>query len=409
MAYDNFEQSSDQRTSGALSARYYTSVQTAGEAAWNRLLPGKGEDWAYLAALETVPPPGFKLGAMLTERAGALAAVAPVFRTSYRFDTSFQGRLRQATDRLYRAVPKAVSMDMLSLGSPLADASLIGFAPELDTAARADALNRMLQSLEDEARREGVPLVAAKGLDDAEAAIFDHLFAQRGYRRVTTLPNVVLDLPFASVEEYLASLQEGTARYLKRKWRSASKIRIEYRTSIGDVQHRVNELYRATLAQSRWDYGAFGPLHPDYFETVLREQKDRARLMLCWSGDELLSFQLFLAGQDAVPAKGIGMSYPKAREHNLYFINWKEMIEFCIARGIPRISMAGTTYATKLMMGGRLCRQHVYFRFTSDLLNRLLPHLAPMFDFEANDPELRGLPSDLLDRAAERAALQAAS
>ncbi len=388
----------------ATKVRYCDSIRSLDRDAWDNLNPGKGEDWTYLAALETVPPPGFKLGAVVVERGDKLIAAAPVFRTTYRFDTSLQGRMRRITDRIHRLVPRAVSMDVMSLGSPLADSSLIGFENGLGGAEQAAALHQMLDCLEEKARDDGVPLIASKGLNDVECNDFQPLFSARGYQRVTTLPNVVLELPYYSLDGYLASLPDGTARYIKRKWRSAQNVRVEYRNSIADVQDQVNALYRSTLAQSRWDYGNFGPLHQDYFETVLREQRDRARLMLCWVDDELLSFQLFLAGTHAVPAKGIGMSYPKAREHNLYFLNWKAMIEFCIERRIPRISMGGTTYSTKLMMGGRLARQWIFFRFNNRVLNKSLSYLAPMFDFESNDTELRSLHIDSEGRLIERQA-----
>jgi len=98
-----------------------------------------------------------------------------------------------------------------------------------------------------------------------------------------------------------------------------------------------------------------------------------------------------MIGRHAVHAKGIGMRYPEAREHNLYFLNWKEMMEDALRRGVPRISMSGTTYATKLLIGGKLERRWIFFRFRSAILNRIMPLLAPAFDFERNDPELREL------------------
>lgn len=381
-------------TATRASARFCDSIRALRRDDWERMCPGHGENWDYLSVLETVPPPGFTLGAIVVERGGRTIAGAPVFRTTYRFDTSFQGRLRRLSDQVYRVMPRALSMDVLSLGSPLADLSLIGFDPGLDEIGRRHAVREMMGCLEAEAKRSGAPLVAAKGLDAGECESLGEVFSTGSYQKVTTLPNVVLELPFTSIDGYLASLPDGTARYLKRKWRSAGKVRIEYRQSLDGLKDEVNALYRATIAQSRWDYGNFGPLHPDYFDTVARALGDRARLMLCWADGELLSFQLFLAGRDEVPAKGIGMRYPRARELNLYFLNWKEMIEFCIANGIPRISMAGTTYSTKLMMGGRLQRQWLFFRFTNTLMNATLPWLAPLFDFESNDPELRDLPVD---------------
>jgi hypothetical protein len=113
--------------------------------------------------------------------------------------------------------------------------------------------------------------------------------------------------------------------------------------------------------------------------------------MLCWRGEELLSFQQFLVGRDRVLAKQIGMQYPAARELNLYFVNWLKLIEFAITHRIPRVEMGATTYHTKLLFGGYLERRFLHYRFRADLANRLLRPVAPLFDFERNDPELRKL------------------
>jgi hypothetical protein len=371
-----------------LQAHFCNSLDAVSASDWANLLPGKGEDWTYFKTLEAVPPPGFRLGAIVVRDEGTVVGVAPVFRTVYRFDTSLQGQLRRIGDRVYQHVPRLVSMEVLSLGSPLSDNSHIGLATDLSAEQRVAVIGEMLNSLKRQARKEGIPLVSAKSLLTEEADQYEEAFASCGYARVTTIPNVILDLPYRDLDGYLASLPEKTSSYLRRKWRAAGKVRIEHRPSIDDVRDEINSLYASTLAHSPVDYGNFGPVHPDYFATVLRDMGPRARIMLCWVDGELLSFQLYLVGRDTVLAKGIGMKYPKARDYNLYFINWKEMIDFCLTRGIPRISMSGTTYATKLLIGGRLERRWVLFRFQNGVVNTVLPWLAPAFDFESNDPEL---------------------
>src|SRR5262249_15461052 len=160
-----------------------------------------------------------------------------------------------------------------------------------------------------------------------------------GYTRLTTIPNVVLDLPFADLKGYLTSLPEKTSSYLQRKWRSETKVSIEYPDSLDGLSDEINALYQSTAAQSRLDYGNFGPVHKDYFAAVLRNLPERARMMLCRVDGKLLSFQLYLIGRNAVHAAGIGMQYPEAREYGLYFLNWKRMMEDCFRLGVPRISM----------------------------------------------------------------------
>ena len=82
----------------------------------------------------------------------------------------------------------------------------------------------MLKCLSKTARAEGIPLIAAKSLGTEEADFYGSTFLAHGYTRATTIPNVILDLPFRDLDNYLASLPEGTGSYLRRKWRSASKV-----------------------------------------------------------------------------------------------------------------------------------------------------------------------------------------
>ncbi len=167
------------------------------------------------------------------------------------------------------------------------------------------------------------------------------------------------------------------------------RSRSRTRQDINGLETQVNELYAATIAQSKVDYGHFSQLHPNYISTVAKLTGERAIFKLCWVDGELASFSMSICGADEIFAAAIGMRYPLARTHNLYFINWREMIDYAIANRIPAISMSGTTYTTKLLLGGRLDRRYAPIRLSSSVANSVLPYLAHHFDFESSDPELR--------------------
>jgi predicted N-acyltransferase len=329
---------------------------------------------------------------MTIEAGGRTIAAAPVFRTSYRLDTPFQGPLRRMTDRLYSRNPRLVSLPVLGIGSPMSDSCSLGIAHDLDPAGRAAALGALIDGLIEVGNAEKSAILAVKSLGP-DALTYADVLEARGFGRVTSVPVVMLPLPYVSLNHYLASLPEKTGSYLRRKFRAATKVRIEYRTSIRDIEPLILALYGETLKQSAVDYGEFDQLHPDYFSTLLEGLGDRARLMLCWRGDELLSFQLFLIGENRIIANKIGMKYPEAREFNLYFVNWLKMIEFAIERGIPEIEMGATTYAAKLLFGGFIDRRWLCFRFRGTVVNALTKPLHRFFDFERNDPELQKLAS----------------
>jgi hypothetical protein len=374
------------------------SITTLGPAEWERLFPGSPEDHDLFRAYEAVPPPDTSLGVFTVREDSRLVAAAPGFHIAYRLDTPFQGRLRQTTDRLCARYPSFLRLKVVGLGSPLSDNSGLGFDPGLDPADRRLHFAGLLGALAREADRCRADIIAVKSLG-AEADEFHELLTAAGYGRLTSVPVVVLPLPFVSRDHYLSSLPSKTAAYLRRKMRGAAGIRIEYRDSTAGLDEDLNRLLEETLSQSGVDHGDLEEVHPAFFREVKVALGDRARLMLCWRGDELLSFQLFLVGRNRIIASKIGMKYPAAREHNLYFVNWMEMIDYAIAHGIGEIEMGATAYSAKLLFGGHLERRWIYFRFRNRVVNRLVRPLAPLFDFERNDPELRRLNAEASSRS----------
>ena len=360
-------------------------------ATWDGLLPWAVENWDYYRAVESVPPPGFELGAIAAVEDGRVLAAAPTFRTIYRLDTPFQGAMRTIGQWVYRVWPERVAKPIIGLGSPMSDNCHIGFAPSLTDERRRQLFTAMLRKLESEAGAERAWLMSVKGLDETQAELLEPSFAEMGWRRMTSLPIVKLRLPFAGMDEYMAALPKKTAGYLRRKVKGAGRFRIEHRHRIDGIETDVHRLFKGTIAHSGTNYGEFENLHPAYFRDVLASLGDRALATLIWRGDELLSFAFSIVTDNLIAAKQIGLKYPEASEHNLYFLNWMELIEYALAHRIEAIEMGATTYAAKLLFGGRLERRWLFIRFRSPVSRVLWNPLTPLFDFERNSPELKQL------------------
>lgn len=379
--------------------RVHASVTEIERADWQRLLPGEAENWDYYRVVEMAPPPHFQLGAISVRSGGELIAVAPIFRVVYRIDTPLQGALRAVGQWLFDHVPRLVSLPVIGIGSPSSDSCSIGFAPTLGEAGRRAAFDAMLARIQALADEEKTALVAVKGLDRLAESL-DETFRAHRFTRVTSVPLAILDLPYASSDAYLASLPPKTRGYLKRKRRASASVRTQYVTSLAGHEAEVFALFQATLAQSKVDYGDFEQLTPAYFSRVLAAMGQGAQAQLWWQGEDLVGFQMSLVGERSIVTKHIGMKYPQARDLNLYFLAWLDMIDYAIAHGIPRVDMGATTYQTKMLFGAHLSQRWLYFRFRGDIANVLLQPLAPFFDFERHDPELKALrakstPSDV--------------
>ena len=374
-----------------LAYRTYASVASIPRSAWERMLPGEPESWDFYTAVEEVPPPGFQLGAIAALDGERVVAAAPLFRVAYRIDTPLQGRLRDITTGCTPAAPRLMSFPVIGIGSPMSDNCALGFAPELSEPACAEVFEGLLGHLAGEARAHRSALVAVKSLDRS-AEVLQGALDRQGYNRATSVPLAMLDLPYRSLDHYLelaarkdrlllppqaAQRGQGADRVPQLDCRPGSAARRALREHAQAEQGRLRGLREARprlFQQGRARHGRQGA----------------ADAVLARRG--ALSFQLFLVGRDRVLAKQIGMKYPQARELNLYFVNWLKLIEFAIEHRIPSVEMGATTYATKLLFGGYLERRWLHFRFRGALANAALSPVAPLFDFERNDPELQKLP-----------------
>ena len=114
--------------------------------------------------------------------------------------------------------PLLVSLPVVGLGSPMSDNCSIGFAPWFTPQHCREAFDGMLGHLHAHASADGSLLMTIKSLG-AQSDILQEPLERHGYNRVTSVPLVVLDLPFRSLEDYLATLRPKTAAYLRRKYR----------------------------------------------------------------------------------------------------------------------------------------------------------------------------------------------
>jgi hypothetical protein len=368
---------------GQFDARAVPSVACFAKADWEGLFGGSAFGWDFCLAAEAAPPPEFRMSAIGVFAGSTLVAAAPVFHTSYRLDISLPRRLRPIGDWLWRVAPKLIKVPVVGLGSPVMDRCQVGFAPALEETQREQAWTALLMGLDRIGRKSGSDLLAVKDLAEADRQWADNALRQGRFAQLASLPVAVLDLPFASEDAYLTSLSASMRRNLKRKLRrSKGSVRMEVRSSIGDVEPQIASLYEATRTHRKADYGEFDDLSPAYVGRVLAEVGDRAGVVLGWVGDQLASFALYLVQPDRAFAHQIGMRYPLAREHDLYFLNCMMMVRLCLERGIRRLEMGQTCYPQKIRLGCHLEKSWVYFRHRLRPINGLMGLVAPLVAFD---------------------------
>ncbi|MGE0767255.1 MAG: GNAT family N-acetyltransferase [Hyphomicrobiaceae bacterium] len=378
--------------SHGLSVSIVEGVGAVPEADWSRLFPGEAEGWHYYRAVEAAPPPGFHFEAIAVHDRGKLVAAAPLFQVTYRLDTSLQGRMRPIGDWLYGKVPRLVAHPVMGLGSPLAERCHLGFEPTLSQTERTRALEALLGGLDARAAEAGVRILAIKDLAERDADLLHAAIEGAGYARIAGLPVSVLDLPFDDIEAYVRSLSANNRSVLRRKLKTAGAVELETVTSIAGLEGEIYSLYEETRANSRFDYGDFEQLSPNYFRDAMAALgPERAAVILARVDGRLLAMKLLFIEEDRIIDKFWGMRYPAGRAHNLFFVCWMEGVRFALQRGARHYQSGQTAYAQKVKLGSRLDPTCVYFRHRWPLVNRLFRRVAPLVAFDRMDPELAGL------------------
>lgn len=376
---------------GGLDVRVFDSITKIGRDDWNRLFPGVAEDWDYFRACEQASPEGFTPLAIGVFAGGMLTGAATMFRVDYRLDMSLEGGAKRIAEWVARIAPRLIALPVLALGSPLTEECPIGIHPGLPGEERDAVWRALLDGMSDYAARNGISVLALKDVKNGDAAWADTGLCAARFTKVATLPVATLALPYRSVDDYLASLSRNVRHDIARKMKKSAHVTVEFRTSIDDVAGEIAALFQETRANSKADYGAFDDVPAAYFRGVMDNLGGRARVMLCRVDGVLACFNIFLHERDRVVGKYVGMRYSMVRAHNLYFVNWMRMVEFCIGHRIGVLQTGQTSYKLKTRMGCTLKRSWVYFKHRNAVANRVFQTFGPMLAFDRMDPDLREL------------------
>ncbi|MER3547102.1 MAG: GNAT family N-acetyltransferase [Rhodanobacteraceae bacterium] len=317
------------------------------------------EDWSYLHAIERAGLLDFRFVYFALHENGKLRAAAPAFFTDYRLDTTVSGALKRVTDTVAKLLPRLLRIPMLALGSPVTEACGIGFDADSSEAQRARWLDALLTKMEDTAARGSAWMLAVKDAPVANDALWRRVFPQHGLRVLPGLPGATLDLPYADLDGYLASLSAATRKDLRRKWRAAEKLKIEWRDSLDGIREAVMSLYRATLKNAQFQ---FEELTEGYFESVLREMPGRAFIVTYSEGTALRAFNLVLQDRTRLLDKFFGMDYSAMDRFNLYHVSWLENVRHCIAQRIPVYESGQGLHREKQRLGSVLHANNLWYR-----------------------------------------------
>lgn len=379
-------------TKAEVTARRLESIAAIEPTHWSSIYGAAAEGGDYLRACEEASPPSFTLSAVAAFTADRLIAGGPVFETAIKPGLVLDGIARRIVESLGQILPSIATIPIVGIGTPYSHDSMLGFAAGLPPGEREQALEAVIGALETFAAARHAEVILLKDVSKDVVAWADAPLRKRGFSRITALPIATLPVPDTDTA-YIEGLSANMRSNLRRRLKRAKNVRIEVLSSTDGLDSELNALRARTLDRAANDYDVFEEIAPSYYAAVLKNLRDRARLLTYWVGDTLIGFSLVILGPDKLVQTYNGMRYPEGPDNGLFYLDWMTQLQLCIEHRIPVLQSGATTYLIKARLGCKFKRSYVYVRHRNRIMNALLKTASPFIDMERSDASLKELGS----------------
>jgi hypothetical protein len=300
-------------------------------------------------------------------------AVQPLFFVEQDLLAGLPGTVRSWCDSVRRVWPRFLKVRMLTVGCAAGEGELDHDQPWIATALH-DALETY--------RRSARPFIIL--LKDFPSAYRDSLtpFSGNGYQRVPSMPAARLEFDFATFEEYMTrKLGKVFRKNLRRKFRASERsapITMETMVDASAIVDEIYPLYDQTYARSEFQ---FERLTREYFCLIGQRMPDRVRYFVWRQNGRVIAFNLCMIHEGTLYDLNVGLDYAVALDLSLYFVTWRDVIQWALQNGIKAYHTGPLDYDPKLHLKLTLAPQDLYARHNSAFLNPIfkmaLKHLEP--------------------------------
>lgn len=367
----------------AFSTRVVDSIGSIRRDEWERVFPKVLEGYDFYRSLEESGLEQFSLFYILAYECKKLVGLVPCFLMAYSLDTSINGPLRRVSNAIKKIRPSIFSLKTLVCGMPMGQGQ-IG-APTNGGAI----LKVILRRMEQVAKKEKAAIIAFKDFGRAYTALLDPL-QHEGFYKFDGLPTTEMNVWFKSFEEYLNTLSAASRYDLRRKFRKVDghvKFDLEIVDSLDDkTLHEVYRLYLEIV--DKHDMG-FEMLPMAFFRNISKNMPARVKYFLWKLDGRLAAFLLCLVSDDMLIDYYVGLDYSVAHKYHLYFVKFRDVLNWCIKRGIKTYEMGITGYEPKRRLGFEFIPLYLYVKLRNRALRPVFNAICQFLKFENFDPSLK--------------------
>jgi predicted N-acyltransferase len=276
-----------------------------------------------------------------------------------------------------RLWPRFLKMRTMMIGCAAGE----GHLDAEDAASRYAAAASLASGVMEQAQRLKTKMVVFKEFPAADRAALSCL-KEAGFARLPSMPMTRVRLNFTSFEDYLSrALSRNTRSQLRRKFKETEqRAKLEMRV-VSDITPYIDEIFPLYLGVYERSSLRFEKLTPDYFRQIAQRMPDKALFFLWLDEGKIAAFNYCTIHDGCICSEYLGFDYNIAFDLNLYYITFRDVMNWAIANKCERWYSTALNYEPKFRLRQELVPLDLYVRHTSPVVNfimkRVLPYLEP--------------------------------
>ena len=350
-------------TDSGLKVKIVGKIEEIPPGDWGKTFPDVVENYHFFKALDESNLSQFSFFYILVYDNDIPVGSTSCFVMNFPLDIAVTGGLKKITNFIKRVSPGIINPRILVCGLPMGQGR-IGLAGELKKVFTA-----IYRGMEEIARKERAGIIAFKDFNASYFNLFDKLL-DRGFTRIRSLPSTDMDISFASFDEYLKTLSSVSRSGLKRKFKEIDALpKIDLEITNKPDEATLCEIHALYLQTYERQEVGLEKLSLDFFRNISRNMPDETKFFLWRINNKLAGFALCLVSGDYFIDYYLGFDYSVVFQYHLYFVRFRELMNWCIANKIKKYEMGQTSYEPKRRMGFKFIPLYIYVKHRNKFFN----------------------------------------
>ncbi|WP_141621050.1 GNAT family N-acetyltransferase [Myxococcus sp. AB036A] len=356
-----------------LDVRWVGSINDIGREDWHTCFPPTDvmQSFELHQATEAASIEDVRFHYLVLRNEGAVVAIVPCFRFRMSLTVIAPENVNKVVSQVRRALPDFLFLNAFVIGTPIAICKdLLGIRTDLPKARRDDVLRAISREVIARARHLKLGLVFMKEFTSQKLPEVKDVLSPR-FHFVESAATTYLYLGEPGKSTFKDRLRKKYRSLMNNRMARVQEAGMRWET-VSDFSRyaaQMHPLYLQVLNRSKI---RFETLSVDFFAQLPRRLGDRVFALLCFKGEQLVSFELFLKDAEWVHPIYLGLDYSLRDEGALYFNSIYKIVEVLESQGKSVVQLGQTSYAVKASIGAVVDRLYLAVHHTHPVLDQLL-------------------------------------